>query len=207
MFKQAVETARPADPEAKFMLEADTTSYNSGWPPPPFLSSMFAAVPDLARYVNVVSVHPYQEYGASPTVCDASKTSSPEAWTATVYQFCRIENVRSILDANGAGSIPIWITEIGWSTAPSAENSVTEAAQADYVDQTFQLLQTKYAGLVQGIVWYELEDQGTDPTDQEDYFGLERADGTPKPAFAPFVADARDAEAGTSVPDGPTGNS
>jgi len=36
---------------------------------------------------------------------------------------------------------------------------------------------------VHAMFWYTDKDSGTDPSTYENFFGLRRADGTPKPAF------------------------
>lgn len=74
----------------------------------------------------------------------------------------------------------MWLTEFGYSTA--GDRSVTEAQQADYLVQAVRLLQGySYA---QALFLYQLQDWGPRDGDREHYFGLSRADGTPKPAWA-----------------------
>ena len=108
-----------------------------------------------------------------------------------MLDFCRIADIRRLLDAHGARRVRIWITEVGWSSAPRARNSVTKAAQARYVRQVFDLLRTRYRGMVSGLVWYEYQSSQARPWDQEDYFGLVRPDGAPKPAWHAFARQAR----------------
>ena len=96
-----------------------------------------------------------------------------------------------MLDAGGARRVRIWITEVGWSSAPRARNSVTEATQARYVRQVFSLLRTRYRGMVSGLVWYEYQGSRERPSDREDHFGLVRPDGTPKPAWHALARQAR----------------
>lgn len=192
MFKAVVETARPADPTARFLLEADTRVIETGWPWKPFLARMFDAVPNLGNYADAVSIHPYQGGGESPHSCSRFAPSRGVArdWRATVLQFCRIADIRRILDANGARRTNMWITEVGWSTAPAAESGVTEARQADYVHDVFEMLRGRYAGLVSGVIWYEYQSGEENPALEDDYFGLVRPDGTPKPAWTALAHEA-----------------
>lgn len=191
MFKAVVQAARPVDPRARFLLEADTRVIETGWPWQPFLSAMFDAVPDLGEYAYAVSVHPYQGDGGSPRTCSRPTPSRgvKQDWRATVLQFCRIEDIRRILDARGAHDTRIWITEIGWSTAPHGKGSVSERRQAAYVSEVFDLLRAR-RGLVSGVVWYEYQAPARDPARHGEFFGLVGPDGTPKPAWDAFRAEA-----------------
>ena len=152
---------------------------------------MFAAVPDLAQYLDAVSHHPYPD-SAAPSTCTPYSPSRgiAEDYKATLYQFCRIRDVRAILDAYGAARTRIWATEIGFTTAPSATRTVTETQQAQYVHDVFRLLRAW--DVVDGVLWYHYKDSASgDPTDREAWFGLIRRDGTPKPAWAAFGEEAR----------------
>ena len=191
--KRLCGAARRVDPSAKFLLEADTRIVCDGWPWKPFLAAMFDAVPDLGNYAYGVSVHPYQGDGGSPRSCTpAARTpGSPSRWQATALQFCRITDIHQILAAHGAADLKIWITEIGWSTAPAADEAVTDSAQAKYVQQAFELLRTRYQGLVSGLVWYEYQGPESDPSELDEYLGLVRANGEPKPAWQTFAEEAR----------------
>lgn len=192
MFRAVVQASRDVDPSARFLLEADTRVVSTGWPWKPFLAAMFDAVPDLGRYAYAVSAHPYQGDGGSPRSCSPS-TRYPGVharWQATALQFCRIADIRNILDAHEAEETKIWITEIGWSTAPEAERAVSEETQASYVHQVFDLLRTRYRGLVSGLIWYEYQGPESNPTELGDYLGLVHSDGSPKPAWQAFADEA-----------------
>ncbi len=192
MFKAVVKAARPADRRARFLLEADTRVL-AGYPGKPFLAAMLRAVPRLGNYAYAVSVHPYQGDGASPHECSRPQPSwgVSRDWRATVLDFCRISDIRRMLDAAGARRVKIWITEVGWSSAPRARTGVTKAAQARYVRQVFNLLRSRYRGMVSGLVWYEYQSSQAHPWDEEDYFGLVKPSGAPKPAWRVFARQAR----------------
>jgi hypothetical protein len=193
MFKTVVQTARPADPNAQFMLEADTRVIETGWPWKPFLTAMFDAEPDLAQYADAVSVHPYQGDGGSPHTCTPFKTSrgTNEDWRATVLQFCRITDIRRILDAHGAQHTKIWITEIGWTTAPNAPNAVTEQTQATRTSEVFELLRTTYKNMITGIIWYEYQSPEQNPNNENHYYGLTHPNNQPKPAWTTLTQELK----------------
>jgi hypothetical protein len=91
--------------------------------------------------------------------------------------------------------LPIWVTEAGWDSflsgayrgtveAPEVDycnTCVSERAQAAYMTK---MLLTNYAAGIDRTYMYELIDEGflTAPT-AEDYYGLIRADLSPKPVY------------------------
>ena len=186
MFRAVVEAARPADSEVKFMLQADLTAYG---PDTPFAAEMFRSMPDLGRYVDIVSIHPYVGSGRSPEACAPSSGSS-ESWRRR-YELCRVTDIRRILDENGATRARLWITEIGWSTASEASGTVSEQLQAQYVHDVFGLLRTKWNGLVDGVLWYAYTTPERSANEREDHFGLVHPDGRPKPAWSALSEEAR----------------
>ena len=191
LFRRVVAVARDADPSARFMLEADTGSATGDWPEPPFLGAMLDAFPDLVDDVDVVSVHPYTSE-VTPKRCtpDEDKPGFREAWLATRFQFCRVRDVRRILDAYGARDARLWITELGWTTAPDYPRSISEAGQARYIADSFRLL--RRWRVVDGVVLFNLTAAENDPADHYDWFGLLHPDGTPKPGWNAFVDAIRD---------------
>jgi polysaccharide biosynthesis protein PslG len=189
LYRRTVQAGRDADPKARFLLEADTGAGGSGWPQPPFLEAMLASDAGLARDIDIVSVHPYSGRRPPQECTPDRRPPGREFWQATRFDFCRVLDIRRILDANGAGDARIWITEMGWSTAPQGERSVSEAQQAQYTRDAFDLL--RRWRVVDGIVFYHYQLSEQDPTSDQDWYGLVRSDGTPKPAWYAFVDELR----------------
>ena len=171
-FRDVVSQSESVDPAARFMLETDS---QTEW-----VDQMFAAVPDLARYADLVSVHPYT--GDTP----------PEACGASVQErrghLCRLLDVRAALDRHGAERAPMWITEVGYSTAPQGRKTVSEDAEARHVHTIFNLL--RKWDVVEGMIWYTYQTSEQNPAEREDFFGLVRSDGSPKPAWDAFAEEA-----------------
>jgi hypothetical protein len=186
MFKAAVIAGRSADPNAKFLLEANPGSFAPG--SPAFLSAMFQAVPDLSQYADAVSVHPYASNGWSPSYCTPYAVSRGvnQDWYPTQYETCRIQDIRNILDANNATATKIWITEVGYSTSAGQQNAISDATQASYVQQLFDLLRGPWNGLVSGVQWYQYQ-----ATSAASDYGLVNLNGTPKPAWSAFVSEVK----------------
>jgi hypothetical protein len=88
-----------------------------------------------------------------------------------------------ILDevAKFPGGVPLFITEAGYTTAPTTvrKTSVTEQEQADYLKQIYSLSEIKDRR-VAVVVWFNLQDNGLWPG------GLMHIDGTRKPSYGAF---------------------
>jgi hypothetical protein len=83
------------------------------------------------------------------------------------------------MESHGDGRKKIWITEFGAPTG-SGPYAVSDEAQATAVLQARRQVQKwDWAG---PLIYYELVDGGTDPTDVEQNFGVLRVDLSPKPA-------------------------
>jgi hypothetical protein len=129
------------------------------------------------KYMDAVSIHPY----AYP--------SPPEGLDSEVGQ------VESLIKQNNGGKpMPVWITEDGWPTN-TGSGGVDESTQAQYLVRAAVLA---LAGGASRFFWYDFMNDGTDPTDNEDNFGIIRnADDpmgayTPKPAYVAYAVLARE---------------
>ncbi len=138
---------------------------------------MYSAVPDLNNYIDAVAVHPY------------SQPRGPDVYTPggfTRWQFRRIQEIHQKFINHGASDKPFWLTEIGWPTCPSnTSKCVSETDQAAYTQRMFDIIKTEYQGWVQAVYMYNYHDPATqNPSNMENWFGLLRADGTPKPVWS-----------------------
>ena len=171
--------AHAANPAAKVLIASDITGKTVNGRFESWTDQMYDAVPTLNQDFDGVAVHPY---GATFT----ERTDDPNGRFRLV-----MEDVRADFVAHGASSKPFWLTEIGWSTCPARVSPYcyTEATQAAKITTLFQLLHTTYASYVRGVFVYHYNDQPNGAADDEEaYFGLTRADGSPKPAYAAFQA-------------------
>jgi hypothetical protein len=148
---------------------------------------MFAAVPDLAQYMDVASIHPY--VGTNPAR-PPSQCTAETSDVANRYNFCRIKTIRSILNRHGATGTRIWITEMGYSTCPLCTKwKVSEDTQAFYVREVFRLL--REWKLVDGMIWWVYKTGESDPARAEDWMGLVRKDGSAKPAWNAYGSELK----------------
>jgi hypothetical protein len=152
--------------------------------PRTYLNAMYKAGAKGA--FDVFGMHPYS-YPAP--------ASTQYSWSAWSQMFENSPSVRSIMDANGDTAKAIWVTEYGAPTnGPGFGASITTYRvnqDAGHVDEDLQsyILQSAVTSLVQrdwsGVFfWYSYQDLGTDPDDNENFFGIIRADGTLKKSYS-----------------------
>jgi hypothetical protein len=131
-------------------------------------------------FFDAVAHHPYS------FPCNPLQAADWNAFTQT--RFLRDEMVRQ-----GDGAKRIWGTEHG---APTAQNtgacaqgpnvSVTEAQQAQWVRDYMRGWHHDWAAWTGPLIWFQIRDNGTNPTYFDDHFGLLRRDFSPKPAYHEF---------------------
>jgi polysaccharide biosynthesis protein PslG len=90
--------------------------------------------------------------------------------------------------AAGGREVPIYVTEIGWPTY-AAKDGVDPAVAAAYLARFYLLAPTR--SFIKGVWWYDFFDDGPDPSDKENNFGLVHYDGSPKPAACAMTQIAK----------------
>lgn len=136
--------------------------------PVTFLTDMYADG-DKA-YFDAVGDHPYS-YPALP--------NTYESWSGWSQMDQTNPSIRSVMAANGDSAKQVWITEVG---APSAgPDGVGDTAQASEITEAIANAQS--LSWVGGVFVYTYEDAGTDPTNDQDWFGVVDASGNPKPSY------------------------
>jgi len=157
------------------------TSYT----PKAFLNAIYLA--GAKGYFDAVADHPYT-FPLSPT------NSADHAWNQMA---ATQSSLRQTMVANGESNKKIWITEFGAPTGgPGPVSTIANPnlkAQPYVVDETLQAkILTDAATLYQSynwvgpFFWYSYQDAGTDPSTNENFFGLTRHNGTQKPAYIVF---------------------
>ena len=121
-------------------------------------------------YFDAISYHPYT-YPESPPA---------RSWS-------RMLAARKTMEKNGDAHKKIWATEYGAPTnGPRPKVVVTEKRQAELVHEAYQLFASySWSG---PMMWFQHRDKGTDPTLQDNWFGLLRFDRTEKPSAAAYRA-------------------
>jgi hypothetical protein len=166
----AYEAIKNVDPSA-FVLSgglAPETNDGTNISPVTFLQDMYA---DGARgYFDGVGYHPYS-YPALP--------NTYEYWSGWSQMNQTSPSIRSVMAANGDSGKQIYITEVGApSGGPSGVSQTSQAAEF-----TQAIAAAKATRWIGGIYLYTWQDNGTDTSNTEDWFGLLTYAGVPKSAY------------------------
>jgi hypothetical protein len=188
ILKAAYPAIKAGDPSAKVLL-GPLTGNNYG-----FLQQVYAA--GAGGSFDAAAVH-------TDTACLVDPPSSyyRENGQVARFTFLGFRSVHDVMVANGQGDKPIWMTELGWTTATSTcgrgmwagqkPAGVSEAQQAANLREAYHCL----AGYpyVQAGLWFTLKDTNSHG-DELDHYGLQRFDGSHKPSWDAFhsVATAGD---------------
>lgn len=173
MLKLSYQAVTAIDPDADILAAstAPSATNSNSFSPLDFVRAMYAA--DAAGSFTALSAHPY-------TLPDTPKTSGPHtAWG-------QLKTMHSVMAENGDSEKQIWITEFGAPTnGPSkTDGYVSEAVQAQLITEATAIWRnTTWGG---PFFWYEFKDPSDNKSTTENFFGLLRYDGTPKPAYQAF---------------------
>ena len=184
ILKAAYPALKAGDPGAKVLL-GPLTGNNYG-----FLQQVYAA--GAGGSFDAASVH-------TDIACLVDPPSSYYRDNGNVarFTFLGFRTVHDVMVANGQGGKPIWMTELGWTTATSTcargmwagqkAAGVGEAQQAANLRQAYHCL----AGYpyVEAGLWFTLKDTAS-YGDELDHYGLQRLDGSHKPSWDAFHAVA-----------------
>jgi len=119
----------------------------------------------ILEHGDMLTLHPYMH-------CE--RFSGPESWARWM------RSVGEQLENWGGKPVSVYLTEMGW---PSHQGrcGVSEETQAEYLRKIYK--HARELPFIKGIWWYDLQNDGNDPADQEHNFGLVRGDFTEKPAY------------------------
>jgi len=182
MVRAAATAGRAANPATRWLMAADLTYLDPSGRRHDWLPALVAADPGLLGLVDGVAVHPY-----------AFGTPGADDGIPLPFRFERIDAIARQLSALGAGRLPLWITEIGWSTCDKRPDCGSEQEQAQRLADVFTRVRRRpLANRVRAVFVYHLHDfpdRGAD--DREGHYGLLRANGSRKPAWSVVRREAQ----------------
>lgn len=152
-----------------------------------FLEQIYAYRDGIARDAfDAWGVHP-GGFNNAPTQDIGSERGSGWNGHGSFY-FQRYTQHRAVMEANGDADKPIWLTEMGWSTANAdpaygfgADNS--EQDQATFLVDAFRLIRESAPYISHAFVWNLNFQSVVGPQDEKFPFGVLQPDGSPRPAF------------------------
>jgi hypothetical protein len=169
----AAEAIHQVDPAMTVLIDGTLLQVRRDGAIRGWIQEVLAAEPRLHAHIGAYSSHPYpypQHRGPYAVGNDAR------------WDFSQIAIIRQVTSQAGVAR-PIWITEVGWSTATSAPGTVSEAEQAEFLVQAVERALTEYGSFVPRIYLYSFDRDSNDQTDREGFFGVRHRDGTPKPSW------------------------
>ncbi|NLT07661.1 MAG: hypothetical protein GXY03_15335 [Solirubrobacterales bacterium] len=182
----AARAGRAANPRTRWLAAAELTYLDPAGERRPWLEPLVAAAPGLAESIDGLAVHPYS-YGP-PVGEEASLKFRFDRTAAIARRFAALTGRR----------LPVWITEIGWSTCTLRPECVPDETQAANFAALFDVVRRPpLSDTVRAVFAYHLRDFPDRPADdREAHFGLLDDAGDPKPAWwvvrgAAALADGR----------------
>jgi hypothetical protein len=168
LYGQARAAIRAVQPDAQVIVGGLTN-------PRRFVPGMLAADPALRGAIDGVAIHPY---GRTPLRVLRS-----------------VREARLTLDSLGLQPVPLWITELGWTTSPpGALDYLPERLRPNYIRRTVTVLGHLNCGLAATILYTWLTPEH-DPADPQDWFGINPPDGGSSPDVQAFATAIRAASA------------
>jgi len=197
LLRRAYQAIKAADPEATVVSaglaptnhqDAEATDDRA------FLEAMYQA--GAGAYFDVLGAHPYGF---------AYPPDDPRG-AHHGLNLARLLDLREIMEAHGDGHKPIWVTELGWTTAGVGEGSwltVTPQQQADYLTGAWRRARREWPWLQVFTVWNLSQGprpepassrayrgvEGLPPTDEKAGYSLLDQSGEPKPAYHALRAE------------------
>jgi Beta-galactosidase len=165
---------RRHDPTVRILIAGDVLQVRTDGSIRNWQRELLAADSGLSAFFDAYSVHPYPH----PRALGPFDDRPDPRW-----DFRRVELTHQ-LDS----SKPIWITEIGWSTATAVSDAVSEATQSAFVRGAVERAIGQWGAYVERVFTYQWDRDRGSTADRAGYFGLRRADGTAKPAWDGLVA-------------------
>ena len=139
--------------------------------PVTFLPRMLSAAPQLASQLDGVAIHPY---GPTP---------------ATVMS--NVVAARRTLDLLALQSVPLYVTEFGWTTSPpGALDGAPEAVRPAYIERTIEALARSGCGIAATLLYTWVTPERRQ-TDAQDWFGINPPAGGTSPDVAAFTGALR----------------
>jgi hypothetical protein len=139
--------------------------------PGKFLPELLHARPDLRGHVDGVAIHPY---GANPFVV-----------------LNRLRGARRTLRSLGFDGVPLYLTEVGWTTQPpGALDYAPASVRPSFMSATLSVLGHTNCGIAATVVYTWVTPE-RNPADPQDWFGIQPPGGGVTADTQAFTAGVR----------------
>jgi hypothetical protein len=165
----AASAIRAYDPSIRILIAGNVLQVRTDGALRNWMQEVRNADPGLSALFDAYSIHPYPY----------PRTKGPYDDSGDARWGFRQVTLNHELDS----SKPVWITEIGWSTAPAAGDAVSEQTQATYVKGALQRGLEDWGSFVERVFLYSWDLDNGPAGYREGYYGLRHADGSTKPAW------------------------
>jgi Cellulase (glycosyl hydrolase family 5) len=171
--RSAAQAIRAVDPAIKIVVCGDLLEARANyWQSRAWLASLLSHAPHLNRWADALSVHAYPSpMNESPRDDHGDQASG----------FDRISLIEHKELARGV-HLPLWITEIGWSTSGGA--AVSDHTQARYLSDAVVRGLRLYGTTVRYVFAFSWDKAGTGA---DSGYGLRNSHGGHKPAWSRLV--------------------
>jgi hypothetical protein len=176
LLRRAYQAIKAADPEATVVSAglASTNHQNAeAMDDRVFLEAMYQA--GAGAYFDALGAHPYGF---------AYPPDDPRG-AHDGLNLARLLDLREVMEAHGDGDKPIWVTELGWTTAGVGASSwltVTPQQQADYLRGAWRWALTDEMAWLQVFTVWNLS-RGLPSSDEMAGYSLLDGSGEAKPAY------------------------
>ncbi len=141
--------------------------------PSSFVPALIAAEPDIQGQIAGVAIHPY-----GPTPQDV---------------LSNVRSARLAMRAAGLGTVPLFVTEFGWTTHPSgAWDWASEQLRPFYIERTLAALARTDCGIASVLIYAWVTPEHN-RADREDWYGISPPGAGTSPDTAAFAHGLRDA--------------
>lgn len=168
---------KAGNPNAK-VVTAGLEQNSSPNDPIMFATAMYAN--GVKGYFDYFDMHPYSQPNGPDYINQ----------NVSVPSFSKVQGIKNLMVQEGDKNKQIMITEVGWPT--SGGQSVSQATQASYISRVYTKIMHEDYQYVPIACIYDFVNDGTDPNNGEDNFGVLNADYSQKPSYTSLQNAASD---------------
>lgn len=153
-----------------------------------FMEQMYQA--GLKNYADVIGVHANVAANNPPDAIPSEPCCSGRKWHRSFF-FLRFTQLHDVMARYGDANKQIWFTEFGWASIQNVATSpqpgyeyaaeISEAAHAQYLSRSFQLVKERYPYVGVMMVWNLNYNLG--PNDEKSAWSVLRQDWSQRPAY------------------------